>query len=207
MVRILTIGDSHTAGYPRYDPIRKDNLELTYQYWLKKFLIENKIFTKVDIFNFGIPGDSSKGILERLSKVFNDNKYKDSEIFIINGGGNDWGTNPIDYSDTVQNLLDCCNICLENDRIVIMSSISPFGDLKIVKQIQELAEILKKFILNNGSENLKFFNWFEYVFDQNTNCLYQKYDSGDNEHLNIQGYKQIGTELAKIITRMELREI
>ena len=37
-LRILCIGDSHTAGFPDYDPLMGGDPESSYQFWLEKGL-------------------------------------------------------------------------------------------------------------------------------------------------------------------------
>ena len=38
--KILCIGDSHTAGFPGFDPMMGGNPESSYQFWLKKGLLK-----------------------------------------------------------------------------------------------------------------------------------------------------------------------
>ena len=68
-----------------------------------------------------------------------------------------------------------------------------------MEQVGEIGDKLVDFINQKNSKNLFFFDWFRTVFDPETNKVKETYDSGDNEHLNIEGYKLIGMCLASLI--------
>ena len=86
--RILCIGDSHTAGFPGYDPMMGGNPESSYQFWLKKELLETRPDSKYDFINEGVCGDTSRGIVYRLTQALDSTHY---DLVILAGGTNDLG--------------------------------------------------------------------------------------------------------------------
>ena len=201
MVKIFTIGDSLTAGLPGNNPAEgKNNPESSYQYWLEQTLNASPRFKEATVYNFGFPGINSKEIFLRLTKLSKEQPYLESDITIINGGGNDWTTNArIEDSALLQNLIDCCNACVKDGKKVILTSLTPFGDDLVMEQVAEIAGKLSNFVENNHSKTVLFFDWFHTVYDSSTHSLKKDYDSGDHEHLNITGYKLIGTKLAELL--------
>lgn len=199
MIKIFTIGDSLTAGYPGNDPNSNSNPESTYQYWLEKTLNNYHQFKNSRVFNFGVPGITSKQIYDRLVRLSNDKFFIDSQIVIVNGGENDWTAyERIDDTDLMKNLIECCNYCLKMVKRwyfqVWLLSVDT-----VMEQVGEIGDKLVDFINQKNSKNLFFFDWFRTVFDPETNKVKETYDSGDNEHLNIEGYKLIGMCLASLI--------
>ena len=73
---ILCIGDSHTAGFPGFDPMIGGNSESSYQFWLKKGLIETRSNINYNIINEGICGDTSHGIVLRLLYALQTMQYE-----------------------------------------------------------------------------------------------------------------------------------
>lgn len=200
MVTIFTIGDSLTAGYPGNDPKINSNPQSSYQYWLEKKLNETQKSENTKIFNFGVPGITTKEIYNRLIELSHEKVYKEANIVIINGGGNEWQANErIDDTNLLYNLKECCNRCLKDGKKVILSSITPFGDDIVLNQVEEITGKLSSFVLTKNSPDLVFFDWFKTVFDQNKRTVKEEYDSGDSEHLNMEGYKVIGIKLAELL--------
>lgn len=205
MVKIFTIGDSLTAGYPGNNPQENSNLESSYQYWLSKKLKEDLKIENIQVFNYGLPGINTKEIYDRLIFLSNDKTYKESDIVIINGGGNEWYDYVrIDDTNLMKNLTECCNYCLKDGKKVILSSMTPFGDKAVMEQVEEIAGKLATVVKEKGSQNFIFFDWFKKVFDPSKNKVREDYDSGDNEHLNVEGYKVIGLALAKLLQEKKL---
>ena len=171
MVKIFTIGDSLTAGLPGYNPVEgKGNPESSYQYWLEKALKDSLRFKESKVYNFGFPGINSKEIFHRLTKLSKEQPYLTSEIVIINGGGNDWTTNArIDDSILIQNLIDCCDVCLKDRKKVILANLTPFGDNPVIEQVEEIAGKLSDFVKNKHSKDFMFFDWFHTVYDSSIN--------------------------------------
>ena len=199
-MKIITIGDSHTAGYPDYDPQTKGDIRSSYQYWLQTML-ETKYSRKYEILNFGLLGDTSEGILERIKKILHNIDVDEVELFMINGGGNDWGINPIDYSNTLTNLLSAYKLIKNNNLQVILSSISPFGNEEIVQQLKDISNELKTLITQVSDNRIFFFDWFSLLYDNNTKKIRQEFNSGDYEHLNIDGYRYVGETIANYIVQ------
>lgn len=205
MVTIFTIGDSLTAGYPGNDPKINSNPKSSYQYWLEKEIKGHQNFKNSKVFNFGVPGITSKEILDRLIHLSKEKSYIDANIVILNGGGNEWQANErIDDTNLLNNLSECCNYCLKDGKKVILSSITPFGDHIVMEQLEEIAGKLASFVINKGSKDIIFFDWFKTVFDQSKRKVKEEYDSGDNEHLNVEGYKVIGIKLAELLVEKNI---
>ena len=87
-VSILCIGDSHTAGFPLYDPSYGGNPESSYEYWLEKDLKNNfpKLYFKID--NQGICGEMTTDIFRRLTAIDSLERYN---FILYWGGANDLG--------------------------------------------------------------------------------------------------------------------
>jgi lysophospholipase L1-like esterase len=201
-MKIITIGDSHTAGYPGFDPLSKGNAHSTYQFWLQHAL-EEKYSEKVEILNFGLPGDTSNGILKRTQDILEGHDLSEVKLFIISGGGNDWGINPIDYTQTLTNLLETCKIIRKRNISVIVTSISPFGNQKIMQQLQTIANELKRLIAEKNDKEIFYFDWFNSIFDHKSIGLNPDFNSGDSEHLNIDGYRFIADAIFLLINKIE----
>jgi lysophospholipase L1-like esterase len=201
-MKIITVGDSHTAGYPGFDPLSRENIHSTYQFWLQQAL-EDKKSQKVEILNFGLPGDTSNGILKRTLDILENYDLSEVKLFIINGGGNDYGIVPIDYTPTLTNLLETCKMIRKRNIPVILTSMSPFGNQKIMQQLQTIANELKRLIADENDEEFFYFDWFNTIFDRKSNGLNPDFNSGDNEHLNIDGYRFIANAIFKFINKTQ----
>jgi lysophospholipase L1-like esterase len=199
-MKIITIGDSHTAGYPGFDPLSKGDPHSTYQFWLQRAL-EKKFRRKIEILNFGLPGDTSEGILRRTGDILDNFDLTQVELFIVNGGGNSWYLNPINYSQTLSNLLNACTLIRNRNKEinVILTSISPFGSEKIMHQLKDISYELKDLIKNVDDNGIYYFDWFTLLYDEKSKMLIREYDSGDSEHLNINGYRLIGEAISDFI--------
>lgn len=202
MIKIFTIGDSLTAGLPGNDPRGKGNRESTYQYWLEQALNKSASYKDTIVYNFGFPGLTIGEISTQLFSLSKEQPFKESELVIINGGGNDWTNESKANLDYLLNtIIDCCAYCLKEGKTVICTSITPFGDDSIMEDLKLFVNRLAKFVKNDKSKKIMFFDWFQTVYDPKTNRLKDEFDSGDGEHLNINGYKAIGTGLAELLLK------
>ncbi|OLS24211.1 MAG: hypothetical protein HeimC3_21100 [Candidatus Heimdallarchaeota archaeon LC_3] len=204
MIRIITIGDSLTAGYPGFDPRSQGDIESTYQYWAKKEFKKSSKFSDVEILNHGLLGDSSQGIYSRSLNILKTIDLENVILIIINGGGNDWDNEPIDYSKTLENLLKSAKEVTEKGIPVLLTSISPFGSPSILKQLKSIAFELPVLIDKENNDKIFFYDWFNHLYDENTKSLKKKYDSGDGEHLNKAGNKYLGYSIAEKVNRIIL---
>ena len=191
-LRILCIGDSHTAGFPDYDPLMGGDPESSYQFWLKKGLIEIKPEKDCAIINQGICGDTSRGIVLRLLDAL---KTVQCDLVILAGGTNDLGI--AGEKQVVKNLKEGYEACRECKIPLIAPSIPPISlneyIPKIIKANHAIEAYTAKF------QNVFFANWFGVLKDKQ-GFLDDIYNSGDGIHLSVEGYKRIGSLLVPIIS-------
>jgi lysophospholipase L1-like esterase len=197
MNQIITIGDSLTAGYPGPKVHSTGDIESTYQYWTAKELRKLPKFSDVNILNYGFLGDTSQGIYSRLLNILNSDNLENVILIIINGGGNDWGYKPINYSKTLENLLKSAKETTKKGIPILLTSISPFGDPSIIQQLKLIAIELQELIKKENTNKIFYYDWFNHLYDEHTKGLKKKYDSGDGEHLNKAGNKFLGKSIAE----------
>ena len=191
-LRILCIGDSHTAGFPDYDPLMGGDPESSYQFWLKKGLIKSKPEKDYAIINQGICGDTSRGIVLRLLDALT---TVQCDLVILAGGTNDLGI--AGEKQVVKNLKDGYETCREYKIPLITPSIPPISlneyIPKIIKANHAIEAYTAKF------QNVFFADWFGVLKDEQ-GFLDDRYNSGDGIHLSVEGYKRIGSLLVPIIS-------
>ena len=106
-ISILCIGNSHTAGFPLYDPSYGGNPKSSYEYWLEMELKENFQKLNFDIENQGICGEMATDIFRRLTAIDNLERYN---FILYWGGANDLGIGrPIER--IWQSLLQASQFC------------------------------------------------------------------------------------------------
>jgi len=188
---ILCIGDSHTAGFPGYDPMMGGNPESSYQFWLKKRLVKIRPDIDYNIINEGVCGDTSRGIVLRLLYALETMNY---DLVIVAGGTNDLGM--ISEKQILKNLENGYKKCREREIALIVPSIPPIS-------LDEYAS--RVITINNGIEayaleypNVFFADWFTALKD-GKGFLKDRYNSGDGVHLSVEGYKCIGSLLLPIV--------
>ena len=107
-ITVLCIGDSHTAGFPDYDPFMGGDPESSYQFWLTKALMNANSALTYNLINEGMCGDTSRGIVQRLLQSLRKQSY---DLVILAGGTNDLGLNNSDqvFSHLKQGYEACMN--------------------------------------------------------------------------------------------------
>jgi lysophospholipase L1-like esterase len=195
---ILTIGDSHTAGFPEFDPIYGGNAKSSYQYWLKKSLVKSNIFKGLSIKNQGICGDTSKGVLYRLNKNLKRPLDIIYDLVILNGGANDFS---YDISSIQSNLQTACENVRRNGIPVILCSIPPFGDEFIRNQLKKITEELESYVKGENDPKIIFHNWNK-LLSSNSGLLKKVYSSKDGVHLSIEGYKVLGEDMSYYVQKL-----
>lgn len=186
-VKILCIGDSHTAGYPDYDPVFGGSKESTYQFWLKGELKKQLTGIDFELINYGICGDSSRGVTSRL---INSLKAARPDMVILQGGTND--LNLLTDLDIFDNLKKGYDECIIGQIPVIAVSIPPVSLQGYRTAVLGLNRRIEKY----SSENpmICFSDWFSALKDSQNN-ISSEYDCGDGVHLSAEGYKRVGKEL------------
>ena len=192
-ITILCIGDSHTAGFPDYDPFMGGDPESSYQFWLTKELMNLNPAVKYQLINEGMCSDTSRGIVQRLLPSLRKQSY---DLVIITGGTNDLGLNNSGqvFSNFKQGYEACMNYCIP----VIAPAIPPISFAEIVPQVIALNKAIQTYASQN--QHIVFADWFKALQDDR-GFLDDIYDSGDGIHLSVAGYKCIGQLLAPLVKR------
>jgi lysophospholipase L1-like esterase len=192
-ITILCIGDSHTAGFPDYDPFMGGDPESSYQFWLTKELMNLNPAVKYQLINEGMCGDTSRGIVHRL---FQSLKMKTYELVIMAGGTNDLGLTNGDQ--VFNNLKQGYETCIQNSIPVIAPTIPPISFAEIVPQVIALNNAIQSYASLN--HHILCADWFTALRDDR-GFLADIYNSGDGIHLSVAGYKCIGQLLAPLVKR------
>ena len=192
-ITILCIGDSHTAGFPDFDPFMGGDPESSYQFWLTKELMNLNPAFKYQLINEGMCGDTSRGIVHRL---FQSLKMKTYDLVIIAGGTNDLGLTNGDQ--VFNNLKQGYEACIQNSIPVIAPAIPPISFAEIVPQVIALNNAIQSYASLN--HHILFADWFTALQDDR-GFLADIYNSGDGIHLSVAGYKCIGQLMAPLVKR------
>jgi len=191
-LRILCIGDSHTAGFPDYDPLMGGDPESSYQFWLKKGLIKSKPEKEYHIINEGTCGDTSRGIVLRLLHALEITHY---DLVILAGGTNDLGM--AGEKQVVKNLKEGYEACRERKIPLVAPSIPPISLNEYMPKILKANHAIKAYTAK--FQNVFFADWFGALKDEQ-GFLDDNYNSGDGVHLSVEGYQCIGSLLVPIIS-------
>ena len=191
--KILCIGDSHTAGYPGFDPIGGGDPESSYQFWLEREL--KKLYPKKDfnLINEGICGDTSQGIVSRLLHKIENERF---ELIILAGGTNDLGV--LKEEHIISNLTQGIEACRNKNIPLVVASIPPLCFEEYIPRIVAINNKLKAY--TKKFDNVYFADWFSALKDKKGVLSFQ-YNSGDGVHLSIEGYKCIGLLLVPIVSK------
>jgi lysophospholipase L1-like esterase len=188
--RIACIGDSHTAGFPNYDPVWGGNPESTYMYHLNIKLQIAGI--QANITNHGICGETSGLILRRIPRIL---QMSPTHVILISGANDvGWGINT---SKIIENVEKSLILIEDNNSIPILCNIPPMSvfnhdDNPVKKLNGELREQLDQ-------KSIAYVDLWETLSDPTTNGLHSDFDSGDGVHLNINGYKRVAQAIYPII--------
>ena len=188
MVNVLCIGDSHTAGFPDYDPMFGGNVQSSYQFWLTEKLEEMDCSEKFCFINRGVCGDTSDGIVSRLLRCLD----TDVDLIILQGGTNDLGMLPTD--ETFLKLKQGYSACLKRDLPVIAVTVPPLNFKEYESKVMFINRAIIEYVENNPHAFIA--DWFK-ILRTDDNMLKAEYDEGDGVHLSVQGYRQAGTTLAQ----------
>ena len=192
-ITILCIGDSHTAGFPDFDPFMGGDPESSYQYWLNRELRKYQPAADYLFINEGACGDTSGGIVRRLQQALKTSGY---DLVIIAGGTNDLGLTNGDQ--VFYNLKQGYEACVRHNIPVIAPAIPPISFAEIVPQVIALNNAIQSYASLN--QHIVFADWFTALQDDR-GFLADIYNSGDGIHLSVAGYKCIGQLLAPLIKR------
>ena len=189
MVKVLCIGDSHTAGFPEHDPFFGGNVKSSYQFWLTENLKEMDHEKNLSFINMGACGDTTSGIVSRLIRCLD---TMDLDLIILQGGTNDLGMFSPD--ETFSNLKQGYIACLKRDLPVIAVTVPPLN----FKECESKVMLINRAIIEYAENNSHAFiaDWFM-TLRTDDNMLKAEYDEGDGGHLSVQGYRQAGITLVQ----------
>jgi lysophospholipase L1-like esterase len=190
-ITILCIGDSHTAGYPDYDPFMGGDPESSYQFWLIKALNNINPAVTYQLINEGMCGDTSRGIVQRLLQTLKVNTY---DLVILAGGTNDLSLSNGDQ--VFNNLKIGYESCIQNNLPVIAPAIPPLCFSDLIPQIVKANNFIKAIASQN--KYLLFADWYSALQDDR-GFLADSYNAGDGVHLSVAGYRRIGELLAPLV--------
>ncbi|MHA1444654.1 MAG: SGNH/GDSL hydrolase family protein [Candidatus Hodarchaeales archaeon] len=188
-ISILCIGNSHTAGFPLYDPSYGGNPKSSYEYWLEKELKEN--FTKLnfDIENQGICGEMATDIFRRLTAIDVLEKYN---FILYWGGANDLGIGrPIER--ILHSLLQASQFCSTYLLKFFFLTIPPMN----IPGMNEPIVDLNRLIFNESqSKVIDIHKALVHKFKLN-----EDYGIGDGVHLSITGYREVGKTVYQTLSK------
>ncbi len=190
---ILCIGDSHTAGFPDYDPLTGGDPESSYQFWLREGLLAEVPDHEFRLINEGVCGDSSRGIVARL---FRSLASRRCDLAILAGGTNDLGM--ISEEQIMKHLTEGYEACRSRGIPVIAPTIPPISLQGYGAPIKKVNLAIEKYA--SAANGVFFADWFGALKDEDA-FLADRFDSGDGVHLSVEGYKQIGTLMVPLVHR------
>lgn len=187
-IRILCIGDSHTAGFPLFDPLYGGDSQSSYEYWFNLFLSNQFSEVSFDIHNKGSCGQVSSEVFRRLNTTLSKIKY---DLVIFWAGANDIA---IGYSvKTIwENLWRAFKFSIKKSEAFMLITIPPMNWPGIETKILQLNEKIKK---NSDSDTYLYADAYKVLVLENQGVLDPIYDAGDGVHLSIDGYEQVGKEI------------
>jgi len=187
--RVLCIGDSHTAGFPLFDPAYGGNPRSSYQHWLQKNCESVVPELKLILSNQGICGQTSHEIVTRLRREL-DRAQAEYNMVILWAGANDiaLGYDPLVIFENIKQ-----GVCISQEFgvkvLVLTIPPMPMGWGDVVRQVNTL--------LTNNSGELYYLVDTYSVLEENRN-LSPHYDCGDSVHLSVKGYHVVGKLLCEV---------
>ncbi|UCE14220.1 MAG: hypothetical protein JSV04_03335 [Candidatus Heimdallarchaeota archaeon] len=191
--RILCIGDSHTAGFPLFDPMWGGDQKSSYEYWLEELLIQHFSETVFHVENHGICGQTSAEVYYRFKSHIT--QTKPYNLVIYWAGANDLAVGyPV--SSIWQNLSNAYELAKKNSLTFVLVTIPPMWQIlnrKIRKLNQKIREPDKGYLYHYVDV---------YSALENQGLLNSQYDSGDGVHLSIDGYNRVGEVIFNTISNI-----
>jgi len=191
-IRLLCIGDSHSAGYPDHDLLYGGNPESSYQFWLAKELGKMGVTVTCSCINKGICGDTTGGIVNRLGLFL---QKDDIDVVILQGGSNDLGC--CDGQKVVENLRYGCTLCCEKGVSLVLATVPPTRFLEYVTMIKRINQGIRS--LGKHYSRVVVADLFA-VLEDHQGMLDEACTIGDGVHLNIEGYRRMGKIIASAIS-------
>jgi len=189
--RVLCIGNSHTAGFPLFDPVFGGNPRSSYQYWLKKNCEAFVPDLSLVLTNQGICGQTSREIVTRLRREL-DRSRVDYHTVIFWAGANDVA---LGYGalDIYENIEQGVRISQKFGLNVLVPTIPPMDWVDVEVTILQVNTMLE----DNSGECYYLVDVYT-VLEENGK-LSPNYDCGDGVHLNIQAYKAVASTIQQVL--------
>lgn len=179
-IKIVTIGDSITYGYP-YEPALS-----WFNIAIKKFNIKS--------INRGINGDTTDGMLSRFERDVL--RYNPSHVIIM-GGTNDAYAG-IAVEDVINNIRDMVELAAQNDIIPVLGLPIPCNDFAEEQLLEQYCEEMLQFVTGN---NIEIIDFHKAMAEEKG----KRIKSGlycDDVHPNGAGYEAMAGIATKIIVKV-----
>jgi len=190
-INLLCIGNSHTAGFPLFDPLYGGDPKSSYEYWLKLHLSDHFSDIEFDIHNEGRCGQVSREILRRLNNTLSSFNY---DLVIFWAGAND-----VALGYTVnriwENLWQAYEFSVKKSKAFMLVTIPPMNWPGINANIVQLNEEIRN---HSNINTYKYADVYSALVLEKEGSLNPNFDAGDGVHLSIDGYEQVGQEIFKI---------
>jgi lysophospholipase L1-like esterase len=190
---ILCMGDSHTAGFPGYDPQMGGDPASSYQLWLREGLLGQLPEHQFRLINEGMCGDTSRGIVTRLLRSLKDGRC---DAVILAGGTNDLGM--ISDAHIIRNLTEGYDACRDRGIPLVAATIPPINLEGYGGHLATINRAIEKYVSTTSGVLLA--DWFGALKDDE-GFLSAGYDAGDGVHLSIEGYRAVGTLMVPLVRR------
>ncbi len=198
-MEIAAIGDSLTKG------VGSRPNSGGYLHYLESSLMQTGAFIDINIHNFGVRGQRTDQLLERLGEQEIINTLKSADVILITIGGNDimkiikGNISQLDisdfknalpaYQDNISQLLQQIRNINEKATVYLIGVYNPFSTL--IPEIQEFNTIVEMWNHVSQDQVNQFSNMFfvdiASIFNEGLNVLYEK----DYFHPNDLGYEKI----------------
>ncbi len=187
-IKILCIGNSHTAGFPLFDPLYGGEAHSSYEYWFNLLLTNRFPETSFIIDNKGICGQLSSEVYRRLKTHLSASSY---HLVIFWGGANDIAMGyPV---NTIwNNLWQAFKFTQERSTAFMLVTIPPMNWPAINSKILQLNVKIRN---KSSVETYMYADAYNALVLENQGILNPLFDAGDGVHLSIDGYTQIGKEI------------
>jgi len=190
-INILCIGNSHTAGFPLFDPLYGGDPKSSYEYWLNLHLSDHFSDIEFDIHNEGRCGQVSMEILRRLNNILSNFNY---DLVIFWAGANDIALG-YTMSRIWENLWQAYQLSVKKSNAFMLVTIPPMNWPGINANIVQLNEKIRN---NSNIDTYKYADAYSALVLEKKCLLNPNYDAGDGVHLSIDGYEQVGQEIFRI---------
>jgi len=188
-ISILCIGNSHTAGFPLFDPSYGGNPKSSYEYWLEKDLKENFQKQSFDIDNQGICGEMTTNIFSRLTAISNLGRYN---FILYWGGANDLGIGR-SKERIWYDLSQASQFCSSYRLKFFFLTIPP---MNIPGMNDPIVDFNRLLLNESQSEVIDIYNALVHKSKLNTD-----YGIGDGVHLSITGYREVGKTVYQTLSK------